>query len=190
MSLQSGSALPSKRRLACAVGLGFALLGPAAHAKVFYARDEALKLAFPDADRIEIRTFILTEAQLKKAEQRARTKIESRLFTFYVGRKGDRVLGYAAIDSHIVRTLPETFMVVLTPAGEVRTTLVLAFYEPLEYAPAERWLEQFRERKLSADLWVGRDIAGIAGSTLTAHAITRGVRKVLALFEILIQEQG
>lgn len=189
MRSRSESALRSRALLASAVGLGFALLGPAALAKIFYAKEEALKLAFPEAERIEMRTFILTEAQLRKAERMARTKIDSKLFTFYVGRKGDKVLGYAAIDSHIVRTLPETFMVVLTPAGEVRATIVLAFYEPLEYAPAERWLEQFRERELSPDLLVGREIAGIVGSTLTAHAITRGVRKVLALFEILIEEK-
>jgi hypothetical protein len=190
MSLRSGSALRSKKvLLVCAVGLGCILLGPTAFAKVFYAKDEALNLAFPQADRIEMQTFILTEVQLRKAEQMARSRIESRLFTFYVGKKEGAVLGYAAIDSHIVRTLPETFMVVLTPAGQVRTTVVLAFHEPLEYAPAERWLGQFRDQKLSPDLWVGQEIAGIAGSTLTAHAITKGVRKVLALFQILIKEQ-
>ncbi|MEX0827916.1 MAG: FMN-binding protein [Haliea sp.] len=189
MNLGSVAALRSKKvLLACAVGLGCVLLGPAALAKVFYAKDEALKLAFPEADRIEMLTFILTEVQLKKAEQMARVRIESKLFTFYIGKKNSEILGYAAIDSHIVRTLPETFMVVLTPEGRVRTTLVLAFYEPLEYAPAERWLGQFRDQKLSPDLWVGREIAGIAGSTLTAQAIIQGVRKVLALFQILIKE--
>lgn len=191
MSSQSGSALRSNGlRASLTVGLGLLLLGPAvAYPKVFYAKDEALKLAFPDADQIEMRTLIMEDPELKKAQQMARTRIDSKIFTFYVGKKKGAITGYAAIDTHIVRTLPETFMVVLSPEGRVRTVVVLAFHEPQEYLPSERWLDQFRDKKLSTDLWVGRDVAGIAGSTLSSQAITQGVRKVLALFEILIKEK-
>ena len=87
----------------------------------------------------------------------------------------------------MVRTLPETFMVLLSPTGEVRMTVILAFHEPPDYLPSERWLEQFRGEKLSPELWVGREIAGIVGSTLSAQAMTQGVRKVLALFDILVK---
>ncbi|MBI4490498.1 MAG: FMN-binding protein [Deltaproteobacteria bacterium] len=191
MSSQSGSALRfNSLRASLTVGLGLLLLGPAvAYPKVFYAKDEALKLAFPDADQIEMRTLIMEDPELKKAQQMARTRIDSKLFTFYVGKKKGAVIGYAAIDTHIVRTLPETFMVVLSPEGQVQTTVVLAFHEPPEYLPSERWLEQFHNKTLSPDLWVGRDIAGIAGSTLTTQAITQGIRKVVALFQILIKEK-
>jgi hypothetical protein len=172
------------------VGLGISVFSPALlFAKVFYAKDEALKLAFPDADQVEMRTFFLTNNELARAQQMARTRIESKLFTFYMGKKRGATIGYAAIDTHIVRTLPETFMVVLSPQGKLQTVVVLAFHEPTEYLPSERWLEQFREKKISPDLWVGRDIAGIAGSTLTAQAMTQGIRKVLAVFEILIKEK-
>jgi len=171
------------------MGLGISLSPVLLFGKVFYAKDEALKLAFPDADEVEMRTFILKEDEVRRAQERARTRIDSRLFTFYVGKKKGNVVGYAAIDTHIVRTLPETFMVVLSSEGEVLTTIILAFHEPLEYLPSERWLEQFREKNLSPDLRVGRDIAGIAGSTLTTQAITQGIRKVLALFEILVKEK-
>lgn len=172
------------------VGLGVSTLNPTlCLAKVFYAKDEALKLAFPDGDQVEMRTFIMKDSEHQRAQNMARTLIDSKLFTFYVGKKSGVILGYAAIDTHRVRTLPGTFMVVLSPEGEIRTTVVLAFHEPTEYLPSQRWLEQFREKRLSPDLWVGRDIAGIAGSTLTTQAVTQGVRKVLALFEILIKEK-
>jgi len=171
-------------------GLGVSTFSPAiGEAKVFYAKDEALKIAFPDVDRVEMRTFILKDSEVQKAEQLARTRIESKLFTFYVGKKAGAVVGYAAIDTHTVRTLPETFMVVLSPEGRIQTTLVLAFHEPPEYLASERWLKQFQDKELSSELGVGRDIAGIAGSTLTSHAIAQGVRKILALFQILIKEK-
>jgi len=173
------------------MGLGvFLFLSPiSSFSKVFYAKDEALKVAFPEADRVEMRTFILKNAEIQRAEQLARARIESKLFTFYVGKKAGAVIGYAAIDTHTVRTLPETFMVVLSPEGRVRTALILAFHEPPEYLASERWLKQFQDKELSSELGIGRDIAGIAGSTLTSQAIGQGVRKVLALFQILIKEK-
>ena len=44
-----------------------------------------------------------------------------------VAEQAGRVLGYAVIDVHNVRTLPEAFMVVLSPEGEVRSLRLLAF---------------------------------------------------------------
>ena len=158
-------------------------------AKVFYTKSEALHLAFPEADRVENKIFFLREEQVRRVEELAKTPMDSKLVTFYVGRRGTEVLGYAFIDTHIVRTLPEAFLTVLSPGGVVQKLHVLAFYEPQEYLPPERWLKQFDQTTLGLDLRLGRNIHGIAGSTLTARAITSGVRKVLALYQVLIQEE-
>jgi len=172
------------------MGLGvFLFLSPiSSFSKVFYAKDEALKVAFPEADRVEMRTFILKNAEIQRAEQLARARIESKLFTFYVGKKAGAVIGYAAIDTHTVRTLPETFMVVLSPEGRVRTALILAFHEPLEYLPTERWYEQFAQKSLADALRVGGDVHGIVGATLSAQATARGVRRALALHAVLVEK--
>jgi len=169
--------------LALASGLAAA---PAAPAKVFLSQKQALELAFPDADRIDSDTRILTSAQVEAVEQAARSKLDSRIAKFYVGRKGDEVLGYAYIDVHTVRTLPEAFLVVLDPGGTVRSLRVLAFHEPLDYMPTDRWYEQFHDKTLDAQLRVERDIHGIVGSTLSARAVTASVRRVLALYDVLI----
>ena len=160
---------------------------PPARATVYYARDEAVKLAFPDADRVETRDLFLTAAQRAAIEDRAKSKIESDLLTVYVGHRGDELLGYAVFDTHLVRTLPETFLVVLTPDGKVAATHLLAFYEPTEYAPPPRWLAQFADVGLTDDLRVGRGIAAITGSTLTSNAVTGGMRRALAIYEIALK---
>ena len=95
-----------------------ALLLPAITvAKVFYAKDEALHLAFPDAERVEPRDFFLTAAQRTAIEGLAKSKLDSDLLTIYVGTRAGAVQGYALLDTHNVRTLPETFLVVLSPQG-------------------------------------------------------------------------
>lgn len=162
------------------------LASPSAEAEVFYGKQEALRVGFPAADAVEKKTFFLTDKQVKAVERLARGRLDSRLATFYMGKKRGRILGYAMIDIHTVRTLPEALMVVLSPTGEVVSTLILAFHEPPEYRPSDPWLDQFDEKTLTPDLWTGRDIAAITGATLTVNAATRAVRRILALFEVLI----
>lgn len=171
------------------VGVPLALLAATrpARAAVFLAKDEALALAFPGAERVEERTFILTDAQKADVEKRARAKLETQLWTIYVGWKGTEVQGYAIIDTHNVRTLPETFMAVIDPNGSLRRVDVLAFHEPPEYLPTERWFGQFPGRGLDDDLKLGAGIQGITGATLSAQAMTSGVRRALALVAVLFQ---
>jgi hypothetical protein len=157
-----------------------------ARARVFHSQREALELAFPDAERIERRNLILTEAQATRIEERSRAPLESRIVTVHVGWRDGKTLGYVLIDVHTVRTLPEALMVVLTPEGQVRSVRVLAFHEPEDYLPTGRWLGQFERRKLDPDLQLRRDIHAIAGATLSSRAATRSVRRSLAVYEVLL----
>ncbi|MCB0331519.1 MAG: FMN-binding protein, partial [Bdellovibrionales bacterium] len=69
--------------------------------------------------------------------------------------------------------------------GTVRSTIILAFHEPLDYLPTASWLNQFTDRALSDKLKLSGDISGILGSTLSARAVTRGVRRVMAIHQVL-----
>jgi hypothetical protein len=164
-------------------------VAPQAQAKVFYARDEALGVAFPGATRTEARDFFLTAAQRQRIEELAKSKLESDLVTVYAGYNGDHFLGWAIFDTHIVRTLPETFLVVMSPDGTLTGTHVLAFYEPLEYLPSDRWLAQFNGKHSDDDLQIGREIAAITGSSLTSQAVAGGIRRALGLYSVLLRDQ-
>lgn len=172
--------------LGAAVCLAVAVLANYAWAKVFYAREEAMHLAFPGATRTEPRDFFLTAEQRNRIEERSKSRVESDLITVYAGYQRDRLIGWAIFDTHVVRTLPETFLVVLSPEGAIAATHVLAFYEPLEYQPSGRWLEQFAGKQGDDDLNVGRGVAAITGSTLTSHAVAGGIRRALAIHAVLL----
>ena len=161
----------------------------AAEAKVFFSRTEALELAFPDADRVESATYVLSEGQAARIEELSHSPLDSKLIEIYTGFRGDAVAGYAVIDIHNVRTLPEAFIVVLTPAGAVQSLRVLAFHEPLDYLPTARWYAQFDNKSLAEPLRVGGDVHGVVGATLSARATARGVRRVLAVYEVLIESR-
>ena len=178
------------RSPAVAVLLLAAFVAANANAKVFYSQSEALALAFPDAEKVESNTFVLDDDQIERIESLAKCELDSKLVKIYTGMRDGKVLGYALIDVHNVRTLPEAFMVVLNPTGEVRSLRVLAFHEPLEYMPTNRWYSQFDNRSIDAPLRVGGDIHGVVGATLSTRATTRGVRRALAYYEVLLQGEN
>lgn len=169
-----------------AVSLAIAGVPADAQAKVLLARDEALKVAFPGAERVEALDIVLTEEQHDRIEKMARAPLESSLVTFYVGWKDGAPTGYAIFDTNIVRTYPETFVVVLGTDGAVQSTFLVAFHEPSEYMPTQRWMDTFKERRLQEDLEVGRGVAAITGSTLSTRAVTAGLRRVLATWDVAV----
>jgi len=171
------------------VAVVFSLAATSAWGKVVHSREEALALAFPEADRVENRLFTLTDEQQQQAATLSSTPIETKQAGIYVGYKHEQVLGYAFLNTRNVRTLPGTFLVVIAPAGSVQKILVLTFHEPEDYLPPERWLQQFEEKSLGPDVQLHRGIHGIVGATLSSQAVTNAVRFSLALFQILIQER-
>jgi len=170
------------------IGVQVVRAAPLVCAKVLHSRQEALTLAFPEAERVENRTFTLSEEQAKRVTTLATTPLESKQVTIYIGYKGEQVLGYAFLDTRMVRTLPATFLIVLSPAGIVQRVQVLAFHEPEDYLPPERWLRQFEQQPLGPDLQLHGNIHGIVGATLSSQSVTNAVRQALALFQVLIQE--
>ncbi len=160
--------------------------GPA-QAKVFASQNQALAEAFPDATRVDRKTMILKRPQVEAIENRTGGKVKSKIVVLHTAYRDDEVIGYAHIDVHTVRTQPEAFLVVLTPGGRVRTVRILAFHEPLDYLPTNRWYDQFADKGKGDSLRVGRDIHGVVGATLSARAAADGVRRMLVYYEVLLR---
>lgn len=172
-------------RFASAVLVGWLVCWTAA-AGVIQSQSEALQSAFPSAERFERRAFILTEDQAEMVRTLARAPLESRIGALHVAWRGEIPLGYAWIGVHTVRTMPEALLVALTPDGRVLGVRVLAFYEPEDYLPIDRWRAQFAGRTLADPIQLKRDVHAVAGATLSARATTRAVRLALALHRVLV----
>jgi|ERR1700681_1974958 len=166
------------------LGLVALAAGPAA-AKVFLTVDEALHLAFRGCS-VERKTVFLTPEQLARARQMAGSEIKSALVNPYQATCDGKAAGTAYFDAHVVRTLPETLMVIVDPRGQVSRVEVLSFAEPEDYLPPGPWYGQFLGKALSDELALGHRIRGVAGASLTARATTEAVRRVLAIHQVLL----
>lgn len=117
-------------------------------------------------------------------------KVAESLSRYVVARsEGDTVL-FGYLDTHRVRTVSESLLITLTPSGEVRDVLVLAFAEPPEYRPAPVWYAQFRGLEPESRLKYGREIDAVTGATLTGRATVDAVSRVRKIHRWLLGQKA
>ncbi len=167
--------------LSCFTSLSFS--------KIFYSKNEAMELAFGKDAQVEVQSLFPDKTEIAKIETEAKVKLESGMFSFYVGKKQGKILGYAAIESETVRTKPETLMIVLSATGEIEKVTLLAFHEPPEYQAPDRWFELFNKKTLE-ELEFSKGIQGISGATLSTRSALNSVRKVVAIYQVMIKNKA
>ncbi|KAB2878820.1 FMN-binding protein [bacterium] len=159
-----------------------------AHAQVYMTKDEALHLHFPNKQNVFRKNIFLTDDQVRQIQDKARAKVDSKILTYYEYREEGNIRGVAFFETQTVRTHPATFMIVLNSDGSVKAVEMLAFYEPEDYLPPKKWMDQFKNKTLQNDIYPKRGIPNVAGATLSAQAITESVRKYMIIHEFLINK--
>ena len=157
----------------------------AAEGRVYMTQQQALATAFPAGTKVTRETVFLDAQQLRAARRESGLDFSDQMIVRYAGSNAAGVFAYAYFDTHRVRTLPETVMVVVTRDGRVDRIEILSFDEPPEYLPKERWIDQFRGRKLDDDLALKRAIRPITGASLSGRAIVNASRKMLAIHRVI-----
>jgi Na+-translocating ferredoxin:NAD+ oxidoreductase RnfG subunit len=148
--------------------------------------DEAVRQLLPDGS-YERETLLLTKAEQSVCAESASQKAVGALVTRYVARSEAGIAGYAYLDKHQVRTLPQILMVAVDADGALVGIRVLAFREPAEYMARDGWMEQFRGKTVQDEIRMKKNIDGITGATLTSRAVTQCARRVMAIHQVLEQ---
>ena len=95
--------------------------------------------------------------------------------------RADSLLGFAAIGNVLGKDQPITFLVAIDPTDHLKDVDILVYREPYGGEVAyEPWRRQFRGKTAGDSLRVGKEIRSISGATISVHAVTLGVRRMLA----------
>lgn len=167
-------------------GLSFTSYTPHVEASTYATEREILEMAFQGAE-IEKRGVKITSEMRKeiKALMKGRLfRLFRRRVYFYVAKRGGETLGYATVAAEIAKKERIIFMVVLEREGVVKSVDILREEKGYEIQNPD-WRKQFEGKSLKDPLRLRRDIDSVSGATLSARAVTRGVKKVLAVFKIV-----
>jgi FMN-binding domain len=159
---------------------------------IFLKESEAPKAVFPEADSFE-RKLVRSNDELKaKIQQRmgkTKTSLWEDSYITFVGKKGDMVLGYAAIVEEIGKHRPITFIVGVGSDRKIKDAALMVYREAYGGEVKDRrFLQQYKGKQLKDPLLPYRDIQNVSGATMSVEAIGRGSKKALALIEAVYLE--
>ncbi|WP_457640102.1 FMN-binding protein [Persephonella sp.] len=150
--------------------------------------EEALKNSFPQYS-FEKKNFLLPKGIKEKVEKASKSKLRSSIFTVYLLKKDSRTEGYALLHSHKVRTRNETVLITMDKNCRIKDIEVIAFYEPPEYIPPDRWFKIFTDKSPENPPVLKKNIPNVTGATLSSIAVTKASRQAVHICELFLKEQ-
>lgn len=156
---------------------------------VYLTKEEALQTVFAGDDQVlELRQLLDLE-QTERIEALLGGRIEEGGFYTYIGLRDGRPSRYAAVVSQLGKVKPITHIVEVLPDGSVGTVAVMIYRESHGAEVADDdFVAQYRGKSLADPIRIDFDVINIAGATLSGHALSRGVRKSLAVVTTLFLE--
>jgi len=156
-----------------------------AQTTVYLKPAEALKLIFKDSQEVFKEDHPVTPEVEEKAKKLLNYDLPKASYTFYLGKTEGRVDGYALIDDEVGKVEPITFITRISPEGKVDQVEIMVYRETRGgEVTSRRFLNQFREKILNNELRLHGNIVNVTGATLSSHALVKGVRRALALWQI------
>ncbi len=160
----------------------------AARAKVYLTPAEAARLAFGPEATVAEEQQVVTPAMRATLERRLGRPVPEDAFTFSVGRSAHGVDGYGLVLQEMGKHEPITLFVAVTPDGQVKDVMVLEYRESrggeVRY---HGFLKQYVGKTSRDPLELDEDITPITGATISARALSEGVKKALAVWELFYQ---
>lgn len=166
-----------------APALAAASVPAAAH--VYLSESQALAAVMGEGVTAQREQKILSDAQRRKLEESSGLHFPESSYTFLVGTRQGKLVGYALVLDEIGKSEPITFMVGMSPEGKVTAVAVMAFRESRGWEVKEkRFLRQFHGKTAGDPIRINQDILNYTGATLSSKGLARGVKRALLLLDV------
>jgi len=154
------------------------------HAEEFLSEEEALKVMFPNSQRIRKDVLRLSQDQKQLVESRIGWRFPEEAFEVYIGETGAAVDGYAIIQNTIGKHKPMTYMVGVDNKGRVSNVELLVFRESRgSEVGTKRFNYQFEGKTVLDPIRINKDIINISGATMSVRSMSAGVKRVTVLID-------
>jgi Na+-translocating ferredoxin:NAD+ oxidoreductase RnfG subunit len=173
--------------------VSWSLLGPAvvlsapapSFAVDYLTVEQAQKVLLDQADAVEVRDYQLDPAQLRELRGRLGAFQRER-WQLRLARRGGRLAGVMVVDDVIGKFERITYATAIGADGAITGIEILSYRESHGFeVRLPVWRRQFIGKDGGAPLRVGEDISNISGATLSCQHVTEGVRRIVAVVDVL-----
>ena len=164
------------------------LAGVPAYAVTYHTVASAQEACFGGGHVFTAVPTLLTKEQLKAVERAGAGKLRGPMVELWRAEKGAQLAGWFLVDRVIGKHEFITFALALKPDGTVLSLEIMDYQE--NYGGEVRnadWRFQFVGQGPGAKLQLGADIRNISGATLSCRHVTEGVKRLLAMYELILK---
>ena len=158
-------------------------------AKVLISPVDAMKQSYGNEAVIVKKNILLSKVQASKIEKSSKTKLDSKIFRVFKATKESKLLGYGILINKKVRSKNAVILYFISKDANLKSIEIIAFNEPLEYLPSDKWNSQFEDVPTDRMLRVSKEIPTITGATLSARSITDGSRVAFAFYNEVLKDK-
>ena len=173
-----------------------ALLTPAAlvmpaYAVDYLSVDQAQKVLFPKATQFQKQDVKLNDSQTSKIKELAGVKQRNESPGVWNVKAGDKTIGQFFVDEVIGKHEFITYGVAVSTEGEVVGIEIMSYRETHGgQIREEGWRKNFKGKKISDPFKLDKDVPNITGATLSCRNVLDGVKRILVLRQVLIDEKN
>jgi hypothetical protein len=161
-----------------------ALAPNSAFAVDYMTAEQAVKQFFPDAERYEVRDWVLDGDDWKKLTAMG-VRPRSMRWSLRTAWRGKDLLGMMIADEVLGKFELISYAVGVGVDGHVRGIEILSYRESHGgEIRLSAWRKQFVDKTSASPLTVGEDIANVSGATLSCTHVTEGVKRIVAVIEL------
>ena len=163
-----------------------------AHAVQYLTIEQAQALLFPAATEFRSTESMLTEAQRQAVGQASGVRVREARVRSWSARDGQgNALGRVFVDEVTGKHDLITYALAVAADGRIAGVEVLDYRENYGGQIREAsWRAQFRGKTARDPLKVDADIANISGATLSCNHVADGIRRLLAVNELVLKTSG
>lgn len=170
--------------------LPVAAISVSAYAVDYLSIEQAQQILFPNATSFSDRTVQLSKQQ--KSAIRKLAGVRQRWSEQAVWRADgdDGFAGWVIVDNVIGKHEYITYAAGLSPHGQVIGVEILSYRETHGgEIRAQAWRDNFKGKTLEDEFKLDRDVPNISGATLSSRNVLDGVKRLLALQQVVLKNE-
>ena len=149
---------------------------------VYLTEENALKILFPKAQKIQAEELRLTPDQKLRIQDRIGWKFPEESFRAFKAETDGKVDGYAVIQETIGKHRPITYIVGITPQGKVFDVEIMVYRESKgSEVRRKRFNAQYEGKTAQDPISINKDIINITGATMSVRSVSAAVKRALVL---------
>jgi len=167
-----------------------ALVAGTGYATEYLTVAQAQQAIFPDADQLIDAAVELSDAQRSAIEKQAGVRQRWKKQAVWRAEKGGQLIGWFVVDEVVGKHEFITYAAGLTPDGHVRGIEILVYRETYGHQVRNaEWRQKFAGKTLADPFKLDEDIPNISGATLSSANVTKGVKRLLVLQQVVLNKR-